>query len=76
MFPNPSTGEVTLSAAGSFVGVTVNVTDATGRLVWSAENMAFQGGVKIDLSTLSNGTYNVMLSNSRGASVKRLTIQR
>ena len=76
MFPNPSNGEVTLSAAGSYAGVTVKVTDAAGRLVWSAENMAFQGRVNIDLSTLSNGTYNVMLSNSRGTSVERLTIQR
>jgi len=52
------------------------VMDASGRVVWSKQNMALQGNVVIDLSSLSSGTYNVMLSDERGVSVKRLAIQK
>ena len=76
MFPNPSNGEVTLNFSGAHAGVLMQVLDASGRVVWFEENMVLQGNVMVDLSALSSGTYNVMLSDDRGVSVQRLSIQR
>ena len=76
MFPNPTTGEVTLTVAGFHTGVTVQILDGAGRVVWAEQNMALQGNTVLDLGGLSSGTYNVMLSDERGVSVKRLAIQR
>ena len=53
----------------------VQIMDAAGRMVWTAENMVLQGNVVLDLSALRSGTYNVMVSDERGVSVRRLTIQ-
>jgi len=75
MFPNPTTGEVTLTVAGFHTGVTVQVLDGAGRVVWTEQNVALQGNTVLDLSGLSSGAYNVMLSDERGVSVKRLAIQ-
>ena len=76
MFPNPTTGEVTLRVDGVHAGVTMQVMDGAGRVVWSQQNLALQGNTVFDLSRLSAGTYNVMLSDERGISVKRLAIQK
>ena len=76
MFPNPTTGEVTLTVVGFHTGVTVQILDGAGRVVWTEQNVALQGNTLLDLSGLSSGTYNVMLSDERGVSVKRLAIQR
>ena len=76
MFPNPTTGEVTLRVDGFHAGVTMQVMDGAGRVVWSEQNLTLQGNTVFDLSPLSAGTYNVMLSDERGISVKRLAIQK
>jgi hypothetical protein len=76
LFPNPTTGEVTLAVTGFHTGVTVQVLDGAGRVVWAEQNVALQGNTVLDLSDLSSGTYNVMLSDARGVNVKRLAIQR
>jgi hypothetical protein len=76
MFPNPTTGEVTLTLSGFHSGVTIQVLDGAGRVVWTRENVAMQGNTVMDLSALSSGSYNVMLSDERGVSVQRLAIQR
>ena len=75
MFPNPTTGEVILCDDGFHAGVTMQM-DGAGRVVWSEQNLALQGNTVFDLSRLSAGTYNVMLSDERGVSVQRLAIQR
>ena len=54
----------------------MQVMDASGRVVWSEQNLSLQGNTTFDLSQLSAGTYNVMLSDERGVSVKRLAIQK
>ena len=76
MFPNPTTGLVTLTLPGFRSGVSIQITDAAGRSVYSEQNATLQGNTVLDLSGLSNGTYNVMLSDQRGVSVKRLAIHR
>ena len=75
MFPNPTFGEVTLQVDGFHAQARVQIMDAAGRVVWTAENMVLQGNVVLDLSALRSGTYNVMVSDERGVSVRRLTIQ-
>ena len=75
MFPNPTTGEVTLTVAGFHSGVTIQIMDGAGRVVWAEQNVALQGNTVLNLAGLSSGTYNVMLSDERGVSVKRLAIQ-
>ena len=76
LFPNPTTGEVTLQLNGLHPEVTVQVMDGAGRVVWVKPNISLEGATVFDLSTLSIGTYNVMLSDQRGISVQRLVIQR
>ena len=76
MYPNPTTGEVTLRVNGFHAGVIMQVMDGAGRVVWSEQKLALQGNTVFDLSRLSAGTYNVMLSDERGVSVQRLAIQR
>ena len=76
MFPNPTTGEVTFRVDGVRGGVTLQVMDGAGRVVWSEQNLALRDNTVFDLSRLRAGTYNVMLSDERGVSVKRLVIQR
>ena len=72
---NPTFGEVTLQVDGFHAQARVQIMDAAGRVVWTAENMVLQGNVVLDLSALRSGTYNVMVSDERGVSVRRLTIQ-
>jgi hypothetical protein len=76
MFPNPTTGEVTLTVAGFHTGVTVQILDGAGRVVWAEQNLALHGNTVLELSGLRSGTYNVVLSDERGVNVKRLAIQR
>ena len=76
MFPNPTTGEVTFRVDGVRGGLTLQVMDGAGRVVWSEQNLALRDNTVFDLSRLRAGTYNVMLSDERGVSVKRLVIQR
>ena len=76
MFPNPTSGEVTFRVDGFHAGMMMQVMDASGRVVWSEPNLSLQGNTTFDLSQLSAGTYNVMLSDERGVSVKRLAIQK
>ena len=40
------------------------------------ENVVLQGAHVMDVSALSNGTYNVMVSDERGVTVRRLSVQR
>ena len=54
----------------------MQVMDGAGRVAWSEDNLSLQGSTVLDLSRLSAGTYNVMLSDERGVSVKRLAIQK
>ena len=75
MFPNPASGEVTLTVVNFHSGVTLQIMDGAGRVVWAKQNVALQGNTVLNLAGLSSGTYNVMLSDERGVSVKRLAIQ-
>ena len=76
MFPNPTQGELTLQVEGFHTQATIQILDAAGRVVMTQSNLVLQGTTVIDVSSLSSGTYNVMVSDKRGVAVQRLSIQR
>ena len=43
MFPNPTTGEVTLRVDGFHAGVTMQVMDGAGRVVWWNKTLPSKG---------------------------------
>ena len=75
MFPNPTSGEVTLQISSELEELNMQVFDATGRMVLSQDYVILQSSISLDFSYLSAGTYTVMLSNNHGVSLLRLSIQ-
>ena len=75
MFPNPTSGAITLQVSTVMDDVNMLVLDATGRVVFTKSNMIVQGSTNFDFSNLSTGTYTIMLSNDNGMSLRRLSIQ-
>jgi hypothetical protein len=75
MFPNPTTGAITLQVSTEVEDLNMQVFDATGRLVFAQDNLIVLGSISLDFSYLSTGTYTIMLSNENGVSVRRLSLQ-
>jgi len=75
LFPNPTTGAITLQVSTEMDDVNMQVFDATGRVVFTQSNLIIQGSISLDFSNLSTGTYSMILSNNKGVSVRRLSIQ-
>jgi len=75
LFPNPTTGAITLQVSTEMHDVNMQVFDATGRVVFTQSNLIVQGSISLDFSNLSTGTYTIMLNNNNGVSVRRLSIQ-
>ena len=75
MFPNPTTGAITLQVSTEVEDLNMQVFDATGRVVFAQDNLIVQGSISLDFSYLSTGTYTIMLSNDHGVSLLRLSIQ-
>ena len=75
MFPNPTQGELTLQVNGHHSKATIQILDAAGRVVMAETGLVLQGAKVLDVSNLSSGTYNVMVSDERGVLVRRLSIQ-
>lgn len=70
LFPNPSTGEFTIS--GEFAKGNVEVLDIAGKVVYSSEVTA---GSTIKLNTVTSGIYTVKLSANNKTSIQKLTIK-
>ena len=75
LFPNPTSGEVTIQISSESEELSMQVFDATGRIVLTQDYMILQSSISLDLSYLSTGTYTIMLSNDHGVSFLRLSIQ-
>jgi len=69
--PNPSTGVYHLSAEKAFHQLTLVVTDASGKVVYSAQNLS-GFTTDIDLSFLKSGLYIATLSDDTNDEVIRL----
>ena len=64
LFPNPTTGAITLQVSTELADVKMQVFDATGRIVFFQDNMIVQGSISLDFSYLSTGTYTCLLYTS------------
>lgn len=74
LWPNPTTGEITLAVPAE-TG-TIIVTDVLGRVVLRNDNPNIMGGhVKISLSALANGIYNIQVKCSEGILKQRIIKQ-
>ena len=74
MFPNPTTGDVTIQMPQAFDDVTITVVDGVGRTVYSTQYGVLQGNAVLSLNGLAAGTYNVMITAKAGMSVRRLSL--
>lgn len=70
LYPNPSNGEFTIS--GEFVKGNVEVTDLTGRVVYTSE---ITSGATVKLNDVKSGIYTVKLAAGERASVQKITIK-
>ena len=75
LFPNPSSGAITLQVSTLMQDVNMQVLDATGRVVFTQDALVLQGATTFDFSNLSTGTYTIVIRNDNGTSVRRLSIQ-
>ena len=76
VFPNPTSGELTVQVEGVLADANVQVLDAAGRIAWNKESLQIQGNYMLDLSELSDGLYTVVIQSDGLSAVKRLAIQR
>jgi len=76
LFPNPAGQSVFLRFGELSSQVTLQILDATGRLVWERQHVVIQGTMELDVAMLGSGTYQMMVSDTRGVEVRRLVIQR
>jgi hypothetical protein len=75
LFPNPSTGLVTLDLKGSIAkNATVNVYNAMGQVVFTQAYDEAAGKYEINLSNVSTGVYTVRLVADGVTVTKRVTI--
>lgn len=70
LYPNPSNGEFTIS--GDFAKGSVEVTDLSGRTVYSSEVTA---GASVKLNDVKSGMYTVKVTADGKASVQKITIK-
>jgi hypothetical protein len=72
MFPNPTTGEVTLSFDGTTVSK-VALFDVTNRLIYETDNID-NDYLKLDLTNTQKGVYHVQIHTEKGIVTKRLLL--
>ena len=75
LYPNPTSGVVTLKVSQEMQNVNLQVIDAVGRVVYAEVSRMAQGLITLDLSFLPNGTYTINLKNNNGVTVHRLCVQ-
>ena len=56
IYPNPTSDVVIISGSESFASATLEITDISGKIVYS-DNEIKGSEIKVDLSLLSSGTY-------------------
>jgi PKD repeat protein len=76
MFPNPSTGKVTLSFEGNVTpDMTVTVYNMLGETILApARYLAGTTNIELNLTGVSNGLYMVKVQSNKGTAVKHLNI--
>ncbi|MGY8888711.1 MAG: T9SS type A sorting domain-containing protein, partial [Flavobacteriales bacterium] len=75
LYPNPAESYVVLEISKTVHAAMVSVTDSSGRLVLNKSYTSLTGIVTIDTRSLLPGMYQVSVSNSEFASVKRFVVK-
>lgn len=73
IYPNPSNGVVYIQSTQEFKNATVNVTDITGRIVYST---ALTSGTvnKVDISALQNGLYYITVKADNATHTEKVML--
>jgi hypothetical protein len=75
VYPNPSSSQFTVSAAGTDLKITaVDLTDITGRLVMKKEKLN-GSNLTFGRNSLSNGVYIARITTDKGVVSKRIVLQ-
>ncbi len=76
VYPNPAAEQVLVAFENNSIGI-LNITDATGRLVYTAQ-ITEVGAVlhPVNVSDLAAGSYTVQLINTNQVGIKRLVIRK
>ena len=74
IYPNPSNGMISLEIEGDLVATHIQVIDLAGRSVFEMA-LDDSNSDRIDLSNLSNGHYQIVISTNKGRVVKQHQIQ-
>ncbi len=77
LYPNPTEGDITISGADLSGKVLIEMTDMTGRVVYTRqETMAADQGVTLPLSgLLAQGSYLLRLTTAKGSSSQPVMVQ-
>ncbi|MDP5100373.1 MAG: M36 family metallopeptidase, partial [Nonlabens sp.] len=75
VFPNPSTGLITLSSLEVLTDVSVSVVDLNGRVLLQTEEKSLSV-LKLDLSFLSNGVYLLNINTPLGNQATKVIINK
>ena len=76
IFPNPSTGLVSINSSMNLSDATVNVLDGSGRLVYTQETSNLNNSTLLNLEHLEAGAYFISIETSYGNVVKQIQIIR
>jgi hypothetical protein len=68
IYPNPTSGIVSISSSEAIANIDVN--DVTGKMVYSQQNNNKQTNTSLDHSSLSNGIYFINAQNENGGVIK------
>ncbi|MEW6468172.1 MAG: M43 family zinc metalloprotease [Bacteroidota bacterium] len=73
LFPNPTSGMLTIKPLDQANGVNVKIYNTIGEVIYELK-VANPGDIQIDLSAFGNGVYYVELSNDAGKSTQKVTV--
>ena len=76
IFPNPSTGLVSINSSMNLSDATVNVLGGSGRLVYTQETSNLNNSTLLNLEHLEAGAYFISIETSYGNVVKQIQIIR
>ncbi len=74
LYPNPADSKVNLSNPRQIDLNNVTIYDLTGRIVNKIDLSTMGSEITIDISTLANATYMLVIKGSQGTSTKQLIV--
>jgi hypothetical protein len=77
IFPNPVSGELTISIAGNESQIDLTITDAYGKTLYSERlsSLSPEFRKKIDMSSYAKGVYLIKLTNGKGVYSEKVVVQ-